>query len=409
MEKKRFEIARYAYKNVPFYKQIVYQNNSSVKEFFRDKEWCQLPVIEKEDVAVKNDKLIAEPYLGLYAMDKLITAHTSGSTGLQVDVCWTEESYYKALLPLWVERWHQAGIHPKDKVCYFNTLLEDGLTYKYQKNALIISKSNLTIEKLYEVTKEIVQFKPIWMLFHPTIASMFCEMMEKQKIEIPSVRYIELTGEMVFDSLVNRIKKCFNCVVRRHYGSMEVNTIGYEYAKNQYKLFEASTYVEILDENGRELPMGEEGGIYVTSLQNRAMPIIRYGLGDTGFIEKRTTNHGEFRILHLCHARKGEWIEFLDGTSIRADILLDPIQRLSSQGEKIVYQLMAEQISKSELHITFVIDEEIEKNEFLNIYLQHLDFRVLQKLNIRFDFLPNIQCPDAQTGKMKWFNKYLGE
>lgn len=404
MQRRCFDIAQYAYGKVPFYRQILHREGISFEDLFhKDALWGRLPIIEKEEVAVHNDMLISEEYLGLYARDGLISAHTSGSSGHQVDVYWTKDAYYRTLLPLWVERWHQAGIHPRDRVCYFNTILENGVSYQYEKNALIISKTNLEIDKLFDMTKEIIQFQPKWLLLHPTIALMLCKIVEERNIEFSSVCYIELTGEMIVPSLVDRLSQCFHCVIKGHYGSMEVNTIGYEYFRQKYKLFENSTYVEILDENGNVLPYGETGYIYVTSLHNRAMPFIRYGLGDMGFLERQRTEDGEIEILNLQYGKRGEFIYFFDGTRISADVLLEPIIWLSNRGEKIVYQMTAKQISKRELQIFFAIDDEIEQYEFINFYIQHLDPRILNKCSLKFDFYKSIPNPNRQTGKMMWF------
>jgi phenylacetate-CoA ligase len=42
-----------------------------------------------------------------------------------------------------------------------------------------------------------------------------------------------------------------------------------------------NNFVEILDENGNACPVGVSGRVVVTSLTNRAMPLIRYQIGDT--------------------------------------------------------------------------------------------------------------------------------
>ena len=104
---------------------------------------------------------------------------------------------------------------------------------------------------------------------------------------LPSLQYIEVTGEMFLFSQKKRLEKVFSCVVKSHYGSMEVSTIGYEEDSGLYRLLESSTYLEILDDTGEAVEDNVEGNIYVTSLHNHAMPIIRYGLGDRGKIIKK--------------------------------------------------------------------------------------------------------------------------
>ena len=47
--------------------------------------------------------------------------------------------------------------------------------------------------------------------------------------------------------------------------------------------------VEIVDENNRVLPLGEEGRVIITSLYNKAHPFIRYDIGDVGMLSKEST------------------------------------------------------------------------------------------------------------------------
>lgn len=399
----QYEITEYAYKSVPFYREILKNKAISFKNFSIKDNWCDIPIIEKKEVAQKNNQLIADKYMGLYALNKLLKTHTSGSSGMQIDVYWDNKDFNFSLLPLWMERWRQAEIKPKDRVCYFNTILEDESVYIYDKNALIVSKRNLTFDKFVEMANVINKFQPKWLLVHPTMALWFCRLIEEEKIAFPSVQYIELTGEIILDSLVIRLKENFNCVVKGHYGSMEVNSIGYQISGNDYSLFEDATYVEIVDDCGNLLPYDVEGNVCVTSLHNKAMPIIRYKLGDMGILKKTINNGRECRILHLSHARNDDFIHLKDGTQVEASLLLNPIMWLSTRGEKVVFQIIAKQVSLTQLSIAFYLDQEIDCNEFLQVYISHLDECLLSNFDFSFSFMKEMLEPNQATGKVKWF------
>ncbi len=404
MNSRLYQMAEYAYNNVSYYRERIKKTGRTIEELLEERDWAHIPLLEKEDVADHNNSMIADEYLGLYARDKLIRSHTSGSSGVQLDVYWADQSYYLSLLPLWMERWQQARIHPRDRVCYFNTCLEDDQAYVYRKNALIVSKRELTYNKLSGISNEIKNFEPKWLLLHPTIALMFCEIVESEHLEFPSICYIELTGEIVLDSLKRRLEEDFGCKVKCHYGTMEVNSIGYEIEKNTYRIFDSSSYVEIIDDEGNVLPYGEKGNIYVTSLQNFSMPFVRYGVGDTGILSERENQAGQKeRVLKLCGAKKTEYILLENGERISADKLLEPLVWLGERGEAVVYQIQASQISLSQLEIRFALDEEIDPMEFLQCYMQRLDGKLRDHINIGFNFMQGIERPNATTGKWKWF------
>lgn len=224
-------------------------------------------------------------------------------------------------------------------------------------------------------------------------------------LDLSFIQYIELTGEMFLESQKRRIEKVFGCTVMGHYGSMEVNSIGYECGKNEYELFDSTTFVEILDEDNNVLPYGEEGYIHVTSLQNKAMPFIRYKLGDMGKL--RIDSAGK-RILRLSNAKETQFL--VSGkTKLNAELLLEPLYVLSIESEKIIYQIQAEQIGADQIILKFLLDEEIDRSEFARYYMERLDERISNNFNIFIYFIGKMEGPDKNTGKYKWFTSDQNE
>lgn len=401
MSEDRINMAYHAYRTVPAYRRLLEKKGMQLNEIGDADNWENIPLIEKSDAVMNPEKMISEEYLGLLATGRLLRTHTSGSTGTYLDVYWEETDYQNSLLPLWVERWKTAGIHPRDKVCFFNTVLENDQEYKYDKNALIISKSNLDDAKLRFIYNKIVDFSPKWILIHPGIASVLCSLIEEEQLPvIPSVRYVELTGEMVLDQLKKRIERDFSCIVKCHYGTMEVSTIGYEYDRG-YRLYKESTFVEILDNEGNPVRKGECGNIYVTSLHNHAMPFVRYGIGDYGkLLEKEGDDKKQ--ILELTRGRKNDWLTLPDGKRIPPDILLKPVEVLNERFENVVYQFQTRQKGKDQLQMHVVMDSEFEPEEFIRYYKELLTESWMSQMQIEFVFSDKIQ-PGSDTGKICWF------
>lgn len=401
MEKK-WEIVKYAYEKVLFYMDLAKRSGVDINQLIEKKDWYSLPFLSREEAAYNNSQLIASEYMGLYAMDKLIHAHTSGSSGEQLEVYWAEKDYYMSLLPLWIQRWKAAKIHPKDKVCFLNSCLPDGEDYRVEKSVMFISKSKLDYDRMSHIGELIQEFRPRWLLLHPSAANLLCEVVVNENIDLHFLEYVELTGEMYFEQLVKRIERLFSCTVKGHYGSMEMSSIGYELEHNRYEIFETSVYVEVLNEDGQPAPLGEIGEIYVTSLQNYAMPFIRYCVGDRGKFLKNSTGK---RVLEICGARNTEYLITENGERLNAELLLEPIIRLSMGGEKMVYQVQSQQTDERELIILVVLDDEIERNEFIQYYLNNLDRHVSENFNIIFKFIDRVIFPNTDTGKVKWFTK----
>lgn len=389
----KYEMLKYAYEKVPFYQKL-YSH-----DLVKGQEWDALPTIDRTYVSLHNDSMISRDYMGLYAIGKLISAHTSGSFGEQVDVYWSNEGNSRSLLPLWGKRWKTAKIHPRDMVCFLNVLLEDNQDYVIKKNSLVVSKRGLCSERIKHICDLLLAYHPKWLLLHPSAAQMLCDVVINNNLDLSFIQYIELTGEMFLESLKRRIEKVFCCTVMGHYGSMEVNSIGYECGKNEYELFDSTTFVEILDEDNKILPYGEEGYIHVTSLQNKAMPFIRYKLGDRGKL--RMDSAGK-RILQLSNAKETQFLVSGKG-KLNAELLLEPLYVLSTESEKIIYQIQAEQVGADQIILRFYLDEEINRSEFAQYYMERLDQRVSNNFNILIYFVSKMEEPDKNTGKYKWF------
>jgi phenylacetate-CoA ligase len=73
------------------------------------------------------------------------------------------------------------------------------------------------------------------------------------------------------------IEEAFDAPVHDEYGSNEFNRIAFECKyKLGYHVPEDALIVEILNEDGREVKENETGEVVITSLLNKAMPLIRY-------------------------------------------------------------------------------------------------------------------------------------
>lgn len=394
----REKIARHAYLTVPYYKELFARNGIEAEKFDFLNDWESIPLVEKEMVILHPSKLISEQYLGELVTGKLKRMHTSGTTGTCLEIYWNNVDYIKSLIPLWLQRWEHGRIKTRDRVCFFGTIYNSETEYEYYKNSLIIAKTELTQDKIRYSLRKMQEFRPDWLLIQPSVALLLCEAIEKEEELLPaSLRYIELTGEMILPSWKSYIQRVFQCVVRCHYGTMEVSTIGYEEGKD-YKLLEDATYVEILDREGRVQPNGVEGDIYVTSLHNYAMPFVRYPTGDRGCL---WVSRSGAKYLTLNLARNNDRFIY-QGGEMAPDFLLQPIELLNLIYDNIVYQVQIKQLKRNQLEIHVVLDEDYSRKEFVQFYLQHLKKVWREELMFEFVFEDRIMRKN-ETGKLRWF------
>lgn len=92
---------------------------------------------------------------------------------------------------------------------------------------------------------------------------------------------VTVSAEPIIAGHRKLLEQVFTARVYNRYGSREFGTVGFECEHHSgLHLCMEDFVVEVVDENGRQLPPGEEGRLLITCLANRAMPFIRYEIGD---------------------------------------------------------------------------------------------------------------------------------
>jgi phenylacetate-CoA ligase len=100
--------------------------------------------------------------------------------------------------------------------------------------------------------------------------------------EPPPVGEIRPMGSALAPSARARIAEAFRCPVVEDYGTAELGPIACECAPGSgLHLFSDLFYIEHVRDGARVGP-GDLGRILITDLTNRAMPLIRYDIGDAG-------------------------------------------------------------------------------------------------------------------------------
>lgn len=120
---------------------------------------------------------------------------------------------------------------------------------------------------------------------YPTNLLLFAKNYNRSQ-EFVSFKTIVTSGQRLEDEYRLYIEKRMGNRVATLYGAREFGQLGVECPgrKHSYHLNSERILVEVLDDQGNVVADGEEGLITITGLDNMAMPLIRYQLGDKGRI-----------------------------------------------------------------------------------------------------------------------------
>lgn len=398
------KIVNHAYTTTSFY-----INSADGNPVFKDENisWESIPLTKKEDIVLSGDSFISSRYLSQYIMRKLLRVPTSGSTGKCVDIYWNSADNFLSLMPLLLKRKKYYNINSQDRHCYFYTGRIPG---KIDKEAECLDfemgfcKSNLNEEKLIRIWDEMRKFKPTWLILQPSMASLLCKIVETNELEpIADLRYAEITGEMLFPSERERIETILHVKVANQYGCNEMNSIAYECPEGYLHCMESNVLVEILDENGEAVSNGEEGEIYITTLTNYAMPLIRYQIGDRGRLMDHQCKCGsKERIMELTKGRSNDWVIDNEGKQLNTYIFLRCIENINMMYENVIHQFQIIQHQIGKFTVNLVTDEEFAKSDIINLFLENLWQTSLSGAEYNFVFFAHL-FPDNSFGKLKWF------
>ncbi len=121
------------------------------------------------------------------------------------------------------------------------------------------------------------------------------------------------------------IEQAFGCRVTDRYGCEEVALIACECEQHRgMHLNIEHLVIEFLGTTERPVAAGEEGRIVVTDLYNRAMPLIRYEVGDVGVPSDRRCACGRrLPLMERVIGRVADYLKRRDGSQVAGVSLVE--------------------------------------------------------------------------------------
>ncbi len=406
MQKKRlYKMLLHAKEDVTYYANNEKFEMTNITEENILKKMVEIPVLEKNDAVLHNNEFLANDCVPLMLQNKLLWKNTSGSTGKYMEIYWKNADYQRSLMPLYFRRKRDYGIEPADRLCYFYSsrkLGREEILTERKPGQLGFCKSGLNEERLLEIYHNMLEFSPVWIMGQPSVLLLLAQIKEKHELPcLESLKYIELTGEMLFSSIREEIEKAFSCKIANHYGSMEVNTIAFECPCGNLHLTD-STYTEIIDEAGRPLPPDVEGDVCITTLENHAFPMIRFRVGDRGIISsKKCKCGGENEIFELASGRINDYIVTRDGLKINSYVFVRAIYAVNSCLQQEIKQFSIIQKDYDRFQVKLVTESTKERGAIEKIFLDNIYQKELENAVYEFEFYDTLF--PGETGKVKYF------
>lgn len=291
-QKKLYALIQYANQNIPYYQKMIQEHNLRFSKNTIFSDIKKIPLLTK-DIIRKNFDLLYK-----FRDDTYYKNTSSGSTGEPI-ILYQDSNYFawntatKVLFDEWAGR--KIG---EQMVTIFGTLqdlLKSGKGIKlYLRQQLsgitILSTRRMTEEDKYRYVQRINHIKPSIILAYDHELTHF---IQEHHLPVYSPKAVMTTGGVLYPEVRERTEEVFQAPVFNRYGSREVGDIACNCKKSpELHLIPDIHYLEILDNNGKEVKRGGAGNIILTLLTNYTMPLIRYKIGDIGILSDNNCQCG---------------------------------------------------------------------------------------------------------------------
>lgn len=302
---------RHAWDTVPYYRAAWTKagvHPSDVREI-RDLE--AFPIVTKADIRRHNRALVSS----VYDITKCRVKTTSGSTGVPLTTyCDEAAMQWKAACTIRSDEW--SGYRLGQRVAkvwgnpeYRHFGLKGRLRNRLFDRAVYLDTLNLNDNRIAEFTRAIRAHRPGLIFGHAHSLYLLACSLKKSRVHDVRPNGIISTAMILHDWQRTVIEDVFGCKVTNRYGCEEVSLIASECEDhNGLHINADSIYHEVQ----------ADGKLLVTDLSNRAMPLIRYQVGDVVVPSNR-----------VCKCGRGlPLIERVEGRD--ADYVLTPAGHLIS-------------------------------------------------------------------------------
>ena len=265
-----------AVRHVPFYRREPY---ASLARAGTARDWlAALPILRRADIQ-KAGADLRDP-----RFTRVRRSRTGGTTGEPLEIWKDVAAISAAEADFWRGKaW--AGIRPWDKAVYIRGFGKGSRLGRLRMRCL----RKWTVEAFQPGAAERLQVRDLICRVRPVSVEGYVtdllSLAEGQDLSSAGVQAVLTTGEMLYPEQKAELARAFAAPVFSYYGSNEIGSLAFECEKGAKHVSDEHVVLETVDDSGRPV-WDEPGRLLVTDLDNFAMPLIRYELGDVGTLTR---------------------------------------------------------------------------------------------------------------------------
>lgn len=242
----------------------------------------EMPVLRKQDLRHEADRLLARP------QPRRVTRKiTGGSTGEAVTVVKDPDAIAHEMAASWLG-YGWFGVNIGDRAARFwgsphsltrraRYAAADFAMHRVRFSAFAFDEDDL--ERYWN---RCLAFGPRYFYGYASMLAEFARFVLSKGYDGGrlGLKAVVSTSEVLSDPQRKLISTAFATRVQNEYGCGEVGPIAYECPDGRLHVMSDNLVVELVTPAGGLAAAGETGEVVVTDLNNRAMPLVRYAVGD---------------------------------------------------------------------------------------------------------------------------------
>lgn len=293
-----------------------------------------LPMIDKATLQARAAGLAARP-----APRRVTVKTTGGSTGQAVTVVKDRDALAGEMAASWLG-YGWFGIRRGDRAVRF---WGSPFTWKrrmrfaaadFAMNRLRFSAFAFGEAQLEAYWRRCLRFRPDWFYGYASMLAAFAGYVNQRGLDGRrlGLTAIVSTSEVLGAPQRRLLEETFGCPVQDEYGCGEVGPIAYACPEGRLHVMADNVVVEALRPDGTPADPGEAGELVITDLNNRAMPLIRYRVGDFGVPAEGCACGRPFPALERVAGRAYDFVQGPDGRRYHGEFFMYLFEEMRQRG-----------------------------------------------------------------------------
>jgi phenylacetate-CoA ligase len=287
-KKRLLSMLAYAVEHVPYYvdRREIYSPERFAEEADVKSILAKLVVLEKSTVRSRQELFYSKDSSLRYR-----TTCTGGTTGSPLVIHRSIESFQYSQAS--IDRLYcMGGVKWSDKLVgltgFFAPGLKSGKRIHWRDilgRRLFMSMAHLAPDYAEQYAEILNRYQPKAYFGYAPPLYHLARMFEQTKLAPPASAVAAFSNtEVLYPEWRKRIESVLGVKVYDQYGCQESCGIAYDCQQGNRHIVPEQGIIEVVDNQGNSCPANVEGEILMTGLVNKAMPLIRYKVGDRGVL-----------------------------------------------------------------------------------------------------------------------------